>query len=257
MHTYLINLARDADRLAPMARQLDALGLPWQRVEAVYGRDLDAEQRRVLYDAGANQRLYHQPLVDGEIGCYTSHLRVWQRLLDDGHPMALVLEDDVDLLPGLPAVLQALQQPEHRRAQGAPNWDMVKLIGRAQEAAAARWPLGAAAPGQALIRYRRVPSLTGAYVVSARGAQRLLAHRQPFFRPIDVDLRCWWEADLRLYGVQPYPVVHGQASFQSSIGQKARQPLARRWRKWLQQLAYSVANARAHRLLATDPGPWG
>lgn len=249
--TFLINLARDGERLATMAQQLDALGLPWQRVEAVYGRDLPPAERQRLYDAQANQRQHHQALVDGEIGCYASHLRVWQQVQAQGLPMALVLEDDMDLLPPLLPTLAAL-------ASRPCGWDMVKLIGRPQEPVAQRWPLGQAeGSALSLIRYRRVPSLTGAYVISARGAQRLLTVRPPFFRPIDVDLRHWWEAGLHIYGLQPYPVALADSSHTSSIGPKPRQPLARRWRKWAQQLGYSLANARASRALAAGPGPFG
>jgi len=246
MHTCLINLARDQDRLQAMAAQLDALQLPWVRVDAVYGRDLSPPQLAALYDAEANRRNYHQPLVAGEIGCYASHLAVWQRLLDEGRPMALVLEDDVQLSPALLPVLEALRRLP-------PRWDMVKLIGRAREPVLQQWPLTADAQ---LIRHRRVPSLTGAYVLSARGAQRLLSARRPFFRPIDVDLRYWWEAQLCIYGVQPYPVQHGEASHQSSIGTKARPPILQRWRKWTAQWSYSLSNVRANRALQAEGDPF-
>lgn len=229
---YVINLPRDAARMQVMAEQLGGLGQGFERVPAVYGRDLTPAQRAVLYDEAANRRHYHDPLLDGEIGCYASHLRVWQRLIDADAPAALVLEDDVRLAPMLGPVLQAIAAlPE--------GWDMVKLIGRDVERPWQHWPL---CDGVDLIRYRRVPSLTSAYVVSRLGARKLLAHRQPFYRPVDTDLRYWWESDLRMYGAYPYPVAHGQGAAQSSIGQRELAGgAARRWRKLRSQLHYSLS----------------
>lgn len=231
---YVINLPRDADRMQRMASQLDGLGLAFEQVPAVDGRDLSPSQRHALYDAEANRRSFHQPLVDGEIGCYASHLEVWQRVVEAGAPTALVLEDDVTLTPALGPVLRAI-------AALALDWDMVKLIGRnvGNEKPWRNWPLGG---GVDLIRYRRVPSLTGAYVVSLPGARKLLAHRRPFFRPVDTDLRHWWECDLRLYGAYPYPVRHAQVAIRSSIGDRElARGAAHRWRKISDQLHYSLS----------------
>lgn len=231
MPIYVINLPRDAQRWQDMAQRLAGMALPCARVDAVYGHDLSPPQRAALYDTAANRQRYFQPLQPGEIGCYASHLQVWQRLLDSGAPCALVLEDDIDPGATLPAVLQALAA----RPRG---WDMVKLIGRDAEQPWRRWPL---ATGVSLIRYRRLPSLTGAYVLSAAGARKLLAARQPFFRPIDVDLRYWWECGLQVYGAYPYPMRHAPASADSSIGQRQRPAgLASRWHKWRGQLAYTA-----------------
>jgi glycosyl transferase family 25 len=92
-----------------------------------------------------------------------------------------------------------------------------------------------------------VPSLTGAYIVSRRGAQKLLGRRIPFGRPIDVDLRHWWECDLRVLGVDPYPVRGAPSSRFSTIEDRAVVPERRRRlaRIWL-QLRYSVLNAWAN-----------
>jgi glycosyl transferase family 25 len=251
--TYLINLDRDTERLEQMTQRLHALGLPFRRWPAVMGRSLAPDERRALYDEQANRQRYHTPMVDGEIGCYASHLRLWQHLVDSGTPAALVLEDDVVLQPSLLSVAQAL-------AGCADGWDMVKLMGRPREPDAETRPL---VDGIALLRYRRPPSLTGAYLVSAAGAARLARARQPFFRPVDVDIRHWWECDLRLYGVFPYPAREAPAAEQSSIGQRRGVARGARWRlrKWWVQSRYlwdsqRALSRRAHDwpVPATPPG---
>jgi glycosyl transferase family 25 len=247
---YLINLPRDAQRLAVMQQQLQSLQLPFEWVQAVYGKDLSDAQRAELYDAQANAARYHQVMTPGEIGCYASHLNVWQRIAEGSAPFALVLEDDVALLPQLPAVLQSV-------AALAPRWDMIKLVGRDREKPWQRWTLPSPAAGTALIRYRRPPSLTGAYLVSREGAAKLLAAHRPFYRPIDVDLRHWWCSGLRLYGLAPYPISLGEESFVSSIGQRELgQWWSRRWRKARGQWAYNFRNAWANLQLSRQGDPF-
>jgi glycosyl transferase family 25 len=252
LRTFVINLDRDTERMAEMAQRLNALQLPFERVPAVLGRSLGTDERSTLYDADANRRHYHSPLVDGEIGCYASHLRLWQRLAAEAVSAAqapaavnLVLEDDVLLDASVREVADAL-------GRCASGWDMVKLMGRRREAKAETLPLTASTT---LLRYRRPPSLTGAYLISAAGAAKLASARQPFFRPVDIDIRHWWECDLRLFGVFPYPAREAPAAVASTIGQ--RRGLARgvRWRlrKWWVQSAYLWASQRAWQ---QGPPPW-
>ena len=69
-----------------------------------------------------------------------------------------------------------------------------------------------------LVRYRRIPSTTAGYVISRSGAAKLLAKRQPFGRPVDVDLRFWWEADrLKVLGVVPSVLALDETSDTSTI----------------------------------------
>ena len=127
-------------------------------------------------------------------------------------------------------------------------FDMVKLLGRDREKVRSERPL---VPGTALVDYSRVPSMTAGYVVSRAGAAKLLAHRQPFGRPIDVDLRFWWECDqLRILGVSPSAIALDDTSEVSSIWD-TRDTLTpgQRWRKFTMKLALTVGNAWHRRRL--------
>ena len=95
-----------------------------------------------------------------------------------------------------------------------------------------------------LVDYKRVPSMTAGYAISRQGAQKLCQSRLPFGRPIDVDLRYWWENDLAVLGVSPAALVLDETSFTSSIGSKsAAVRLGQRWRKFKRQCAYSLLSA--------------
>ena len=236
-----INLDKDSERRTRIEGQLAHLGLPGERLPAVWWKHLPPAEQSLLYSAERNHGLYYQPLVDGEKGCYASHIQAWRQLLASDAPALVVLEDDVRLTPQVADVVNAiaaLQEP----------WDMVKLLGRDREKVRSQRPL---VPGTALVDYSRVPSMTAGYVVSRAGAAKLLAHRQPFGRPIDVDLRFWWECDqLRILGVSPSAIALDDTSEVSSIWD-TRDTLTpgQRWRKFTMKLALTLGNAWHRRRL--------
>lgn len=234
-----INLDRDAERRARLDAEIARLGLPGERFPGVLWTALPQAEQDALYSPALNAQQFHKPLVNGEKGCYASHIALWRWLLHSPHPAVVVLEDDVRLKDDLAAVCAAI-------AALPAGWDMVKLIGRAElgktEKLRSEAPL---CPGYQLVQYRRIPSLTAGYVLSRQGAQKLLATRVPFGRPIDVDLRHWWESQhLVMRGISPAAIELDDTSFESSIGAKvAERSLADKWRKARHKLLYTLGNA--------------
>lgn len=234
-----INLATDEHRCERMQAEFSRHGLMGLRLDAVRWTALNPQAQDELYSESLNQQQFHVPLVAGEKGCYASHHKAWAELVERGLPAMVVLEDDVRLTPELEQVIAAVASLEI-------PWDMVKLIGRDREKIRARRPL---VEGVDLIDYKRVPSLTAGYIISREGALKLMRKRKPFGRPIDVDLRFWWECDLRIMGVTPACLVLDDTSFSSSIGPKARQQsLGVRWRKFRAKFQMTWLNALHTRL---------
>jgi glycosyl transferase family 25 len=203
---FVINLDRDAARLAHMHEQLRRLGLAYERFAALRGDALPL----ALLDYFPPRT----PLTAGEIGCYASHLAIMRRVLAEGHGCALVLEDDVGLPADFARVLAVL-------VEALPaEWDIVRLSYPTKRVVRAIAPLG----GADLVRYTHVPVSTGAYLISASGARRFIDH----------DLRRVWVWNLDTYGVAPPPVradVLGQSSIDDlSLGARdpKRRSIARR-----------------------------
>ena len=121
-----INLDRDAQRRELLRQQFKALSLHGRRLEAVWWTNLTAQEQARCYSPALNAKQYYKPLVNGEKGCYASHIKAWQQLLESDAPAMVVLEDDVQLLTDFGAAIQAIAQLEQ-------GWDMIKLIGRPQE----------------------------------------------------------------------------------------------------------------------------
>ena len=234
-----INLDRDAERRERMFSELARWGLDGERFPGVLWTALSAAEQAEFYSAELNASQFHKPLVNGEKGCYASHIAIWRWLLSGSQDCVVVLEDDVRLTADfIPACTAITQLPK--------GWDMIKLIGREglgkTEKLRDQHPLCA---GVKLVSYRRVPSLTAGYAISRQGAEKLLATRVPFGRPIDVDLRHWWEARrLQVLGLRPAVIELDETSFDSSIGAKAEErKLSAKWRKFRLKLSYSLGNA--------------
>lgn len=235
-----INLSKDAERRERMTAQFAQMGLAASRLPAVWWADLSEAEQKRLFCAPQSHGRYFKPLSNGEKGCYASHLRSWQQLLDGDAPAMVVFEDDVRLLPQLPQALAAI---EALPADG--SWDMIKLYGREPEKIANQGPL--VAGGLQLISYQRVPSFAAGYVISRSGARKMLEARVPFDRPVDVDIRFWFENDLRVYGVYPSVIALDDTSEVSSIWAQKEAPadLAQRLRKFKMKLELTWGNSIA------------
>lgn len=179
-----------------VARVLPAL----QVLEAVDGSTLEpARDERFSVLARVNlqrkTRRSHTDLVTlGMAGLYISHVEAWKRVLASGVELAIVLEDDAeitaDLLPRLDAVMAQLPPPE--------EWD-VWILGCLTVNAHAHAP-GLAAGIHEVSEYYG----TQAYVVTRRGAARLLAAAYPMAVQVDAFMaqasmlgiiRTLWRAD--------------------------------------------------------------
>jgi glycosyl transferase family 25 len=76
-----------------MINQFHSVGLEFERVAAVDGRSLSAEDLR----KHSRQRLDGIQWAPSEIGCFLSHRRCWQIVADGTAPFAAIFEDDLHL----------------------------------------------------------------------------------------------------------------------------------------------------------------
>lgn len=123
---FLINLNKDTERYAFMDAQLQSLGLRYQRVEAVYGKEyLDGSVKTdVRYDKTLSDKhnKLGRSLTPGEIGCAISHHNVYKKIIDNGIDFALILEDDIKFDPSFNNELYRLLD-NHQ----AISWDLIQF----------------------------------------------------------------------------------------------------------------------------------
>ena len=103
-----INLDEDTARRDALVAAFNAVGVHPKRQPGVRWTRLAPAEQAARYSADLNARTYFRPLVDGEKGCYASHLACWQGLLDSTAVALVILEDDVLPEPGFVAVINAI-----------------------------------------------------------------------------------------------------------------------------------------------------
>lgn len=92
MKIFVINLERDVNKKERIINECDRLNLDFEIFNAVDGGALsESFLKETVLDYGSNF------LTNGEIGCSLSHLNLYEKIINDGLPYALILEDDAIL----------------------------------------------------------------------------------------------------------------------------------------------------------------
>jgi len=159
MQIFVINLTRSTDRLEFQRRQLGALGLSYERVEAISADEASPMRPEVYWES------WERPLMATERACLMSHVAVWERIARSEEP-TLVLEDDAVLSRRLPALLRVLE--------GMTGMDHVSLEVRGRKKLVGRNPRDVA-PGLHLLRLYQDRTGAAAYVLWPDGARKLLS----------------------------------------------------------------------------------
>jgi glycosyl transferase family 25 len=157
------------ERQQRLAGHLGEVGLAYRVIRGVHGKRLSpAERREIATPACA------QFCTPSTIGCAASHAKAWRRAARSGRPYTLVLEDDVELDLDARDVIQ-------RVLKRVPSDADVIVLG-CYLCATTR---NRGSRSTDLIRIRQF-SGTHAYIVTQRGAQRLLDYATPVKFHVDM-----------------------------------------------------------------------
>lgn len=177
---YVINMQRRPDRWAEVQRQLLSAGFHptnIHRHEAVDGTRLSKSEiakctTRKARESLKRPREAHEELGSvGAIGCYLSHVGVWQQIVRTRRP-SLVAEDDLVIRRDQLGVLRALNMDNI-------PFDSV-LLGYVSIV-----PLPPSSTSQGVVTYRNAFYGTQLYWLSPQGAERLLEHAFPIEKQVD------------------------------------------------------------------------
>lgn len=191
---FCISMEREVERRCIITEHLNGLNLTAEFFTAVDGQELSTEQLK-LYDNKKAQKELSRELKLGELGCYFSHVNLWQKMVTENIPQALVIESDIVFDESISDLLVNLDKlPE--------NWDMVKLY-----------------YGDSVLSYHKHHKIsekltcaplanksagTVAYLISNTGAKKYLAKAYPVYLPIDVYLTGGRVAKESFqYGIEP------------------------------------------------------
>jgi arabinogalactan endo-1,4-beta-galactosidase len=238
LHVFVINLDRDEGRLSHFAARLQALGVQFERWRATPGSELDPLAFGIRpIEEGIFVRNFRE-WSRNEAACGVSHLRLLRHIVRERIPWAVVMEDDSILHRRVPPDISSWELPDDAEIVLLNERSVVgdvRAVGR-------RFSYGPVAGGAG----------TEGYLISLRGARKLLKILYPFQNPLDFQMFAHFESiqeldrppfywtlprnpdalslDLKAYRIVPSLISH--ASIGSSIGNE-RHPLARYYCKVL------------------------
>lgn len=234
---FVINLATSEERWRNTQQRFAQYGIDVQRLDAVYGAHLNEDERLSLYNPSLNQKQYHRALSVGEIGCYASHRKAWQSVIDSGSDFGIVAEDDIRVSEHIEQALQTLDTLKF-------DWDLIKLAPYQNKSRRVVFSQSVNDQFQLIVHQK---PLTGcaAYAISKRAAQKLLSTTSPFGRPVDTDLQHTWEHNIDIYALMPF-AIHQDMAYDSDIGTTRKQhSQSHRWRRLKQQIYAYWQNRQA------------
>lgn len=181
---FIINLPQSTDRKIFMRAQCENLRVSPIFVNAVYGKELSKSDIEKCVDQNTAKKLFGRELLLGEIGCALSHKKIYQKIVDENIPYAIILEDDATLEKELSMVMKKIM------VSSLP-WDLILLGHYKSNKAGLRSPISLWHKHpitSSFILGRLADFGYGAhgYMITLEGAQKLLAELKKIHKPIDL-----------------------------------------------------------------------
>ena len=238
---FVIHLARAERRRSHVAALQRLSPLPVDVIDAVDGATLDEATVQAVYRPhDLLEPRYPFAIGRGEIGCFLSHRKAWQAIIDSGVDAGLVFEDDVVLDPVVfPAALNA-----------ALGW-----MGRGDWVEFQTRPVDGAVihemDGFRVLEPEIPPVRLSAQLIGAEAAARMLAVTGRFDRPVDGVVQLLGVTGQRILCIDPSGVRDDTAAVGGTTIQKKGAALwgqvAKSWRRaaYRRAIRAHVAEARA------------
>ncbi|MCD1266828.1 glycosyl transferase family 25 [Shinella sp. AETb1-6] len=222
---YAINLDRSVDRWRSLSLSADAFGFDLVRISGVDGAETPPEER-IDCDSKKFKRNNGRGMLPGEYGCYRSHLGALATFYATGELTAVIVEDDiklsVDLVVRADAAIKAI-----------PDADVVKLC---NHRVVGFKHVTTSEAGDEIGRAVHGPQGSAAcYVVTRKGAKRLLEGLNIMEYPWDVALERGWAYDAQIYTTRYDVAAPGRDSTTiatSSVYRSTKFPWWKRFRTY-------------------------
>ena len=199
---FVISLSRATERRMAIKQRLDVLGLTYQIIDACDGEKMPKSD----YASRLNDEFWRinrgRRLSPSEIGCYLSHYGVWQKIVVDKIPHAVILEDDAVLTPDFAEIVRHL-------CVAPVAWDMI-IFHSKNNYAFDSTVYDIPASNRKLVLYSRRIGQAVAYLITVNAAERLVDYCAKIRAPIDWLTAEWWHHGLKYYGVYPPVAQHNR-----------------------------------------------
>ena len=223
---YVISLTRALDRRADITRRLNAAGIDYEIIDAVDGNQLDLSTLKNRLRQDKFRAKYDRDMKRGEIGCFLSHYNLWQRIVKEQTPFALVLEDDAEWDDDFFATVRDVLQSKY-------YWNVVHLT-KKPNAWRINSVLETVGNNRKLARYKYPMGGAVAYLIDLDGAKKLLPHCSEITALVDAQWLNYWQCNLYFYHVQPSPVRNaaGDSFIGAPTPEKSKHQLRAEMGRW-------------------------
>ena len=190
---FVITLERAVER-RPHAKWIELnVPLPCVALSAVDGTAMTAEAVADIYRRQIHDPRYPHALRRGEIGCFLSHRKAWQAIIDQELDAALILEDDVTF--DADCLREAINFVMENMVAG----DYIQFQVRDLDSSCP----DVSEEKYSLIQPRPAPLRTTAQIVTWAAAKRLLEFTTCIDRPVDAFLQLTWVTGVPVKVVLP------------------------------------------------------
>jgi len=173
--SYVINLDKDTERLQFFSDNFTRLGLEFERISAVNGRNFsEQDYQEFLRTRPRNNKSW----LRGQMGCFLSHFTAWQLIANGTEEYCAVFEDDVHISDDLKNILEDSNWiPE--------NADVIRLETSTNRIRLSSSPV-LEKSGRAAYKVMSTSWNAGAYILSKSTAQKLVALPHAQHQPSDI-----------------------------------------------------------------------
>lgn len=196
---FIVNLKRDKEKKEHMEELCVKHSLKCEFIEAVYGRDLQANEVDKVYNSKASIKEINRELTRGELGCALSHLSIYKKMIDNEIENAIVFEDDIYLDDDFSIVVDSIQSfPE--------NWELILLGYYSNVTTESETVSSYRYKKQITKRHQTVRLVqqaygTHGYIINLKGAKKLINQMKTINKPIDHYTGD--DSSLNVYAVRP------------------------------------------------------
>ena len=194
--TYMINLDKDQKEFPAISEKFSKLGVQVERLSGVYGKELSQEYLDSVMHPYARHTIKTEPVTKwdvvslGAVGCYLSHIKAWQKLIESEEKLVHVMEDDASPECDIDKMNQFANEVE----KIDPEWDVV-YFGYFPTPFHSDTRLASGVMGVKSMVYA-----THSYLISKKGAKKLLEHALPMVNAIDAYMSLsFMHRDIRAY----------------------------------------------------------
>lgn len=205
--SYVINLDKDVDRLQFFSENFSSLGLSFERISAVNGKEFpEADYQQFMKLRPRNNKTW----LRGQMGCFLSHFKAWELIANGSENFCTVFEDDIHISPDLKHILDDTSWiPD--------NADIIRLETSTNRVRLGTKPV-AVKHGRAAYKVMSTSWNAGGYILSRSAAKKLVAIPPVEHQPSDILLFNFAESSLanQFHILQFYPALCTQDKHHST-----------------------------------------